>query len=166
MPATAITQPAVRVPISGLLAWLLPGLGHIYIGDVRRGLILMITIAVTFWGGVAIGGVADTIDRKERTAWFMAQVCTGAHGLVGLAWSSRFPHDPGRVPAPWLSVETGVIYSGVAGLLNLLAILDVLARAEQRPDSVGAVSDRDRAPDRDPGRRAVPDDRAPPRSLK
>jgi hypothetical protein len=132
MPPAPPSQSVARVPITGLLAWLLPGLGHIYIGDVRRGLIIMVMIAATFWGGVAIGGVVGTVDRKERTAWFMAQICAGSHGLIALAWSSASNrNDPGRVPAPWLSVETGVIYSGVAGLLNLLAILDALSRAER-----------------------------------
>ena len=46
-----------RVAIIGLLAWLVPGLGHIANGERKRGLIILVTIACSFWGGIAIGGV-------------------------------------------------------------------------------------------------------------
>jgi hypothetical protein len=124
-----------RVPIAGVLAWAVPGMGHVYLGDVRRGLVIMATIAATFWGGVAIGGVASTVNQKERTAWFMAQICTGSHGLLGHFLSRQQP-DLARKTAPWMSVEVGVIYTGVAGLLNLLVVLDALSRAEAQVSGV------------------------------
>ncbi len=124
-----------RVPIAGVLAWAVPGLGHIYLGDVRRGLVIMATIAATFWGGVAIGGMASTVNQKERTAWFMAQVCAGAHGIAG-HFLSKLRSDDERKTAAWMSVEAGVIYTGVAGLLNLLVVLDALSRAEAQVSGV------------------------------
>ena len=136
MPHASEMNPAVRVPLAGFLAWIVPGLGHLFIGERARGLIYMVTIAVTFWGGVAIGGVCDTVDRQERTAWFMAQSCTGVHALVPHFWGERLgraSNAPLAIKAHWLSAETGVVYSGVAGLLNILVILDVLARADVGP---------------------------------
>ena len=73
---TASQMPSVaRVPLAGLLAWLVPGLGHLFVGERVRGLIYLITITVTFWGGIAIGGVRDTVDPQARTTWFLAQTC-------------------------------------------------------------------------------------------
>ncbi|MFQ5490701.1 MAG: DUF6677 family protein [Phycisphaerae bacterium] len=127
-------SPALRVPLAGLLAWILPGLGHIFIGERVRGTILLVTITLTFWSGVAIGGVRDTVDSETRKAWFVAQTCTGVHGLVAHAWSKQLREVPAEAqlpPAHWLAAETGVVYAGVAGLLNVLIILDALIRADQ-----------------------------------
>ncbi len=143
--STILADPAAlgRVVGSGLLSWILPGLGHLFIGDRTRGIICMVTIVVTFWSGVAIGGVRGTIDPHERSLWFMAQVCSG--GNVGVAYLLRgdAPKASRSVSAaqvaamagPWASADIGVHYTGVAGLLNLLVILDALGRAERRrPD--------------------------------
>jgi len=123
-------------PIAGFLAWLVPGLGHIYLGHRVRGYVCLVTITVTFWTGVAIGGVQATVDPHERTLWFMAQLCTGGNTLAAyglhrvvepqLAAGQR----PAAALAHWLSSEVGVHYTGVAGLLNLLVILDALGRAD------------------------------------
>lgn len=143
------SQPSdiIRVPIAGLLAWLLPGLGHLFIGQRTRGLIFLITIGVTFWGGVAIGSVQGTVDHQQRRAWFMAQVCAGSHCFLADWWGGAVRRDAEtkwekRVPVSerqlmarevnWSSSETGVVYTGMAGLLNLLVIVDVLVRADAR----------------------------------
>ena len=68
--------------LAAILAWLVPGLGHIYIGRRVRGIIILVTIAATFWTGVAFGGVM-TVDYQNQRWWFTAQMCTGIHGLVG-----------------------------------------------------------------------------------
>jgi len=64
-----------------LLAWIVPGTGHMYLGRVKRGIILLVTIAATFWAGIAVGGVM-TVDSKQQRWWFVAQMFTGVHGLV------------------------------------------------------------------------------------
>jgi len=124
----------LAAPIAGFLAWLVPGLGHLYLGDRTRGLICLVTITATFWTGVAIGSVQGTVDPRERTLWFMAQICTGGNtltavGLNAVTKPKPATPTPGYIPA-WLSVDVGVHYTGVAGLLNLLVILDALSRAE------------------------------------
>jgi hypothetical protein len=65
-----------------VLAWLVPGAGHFYLGRPVRGLIIFLVIGATFWGGVAVGGVL-TVDYYNSRGWFVAQMCTGAHGLYG-----------------------------------------------------------------------------------
>lgn len=121
--------------LAGFLAWIVPGLGHIYLGHRRRGLIFLVTISATFWSGVAIGGVRGTVDPVSRRAWFMAELFNGGNTLAGLGFhrmlaASDNPHDPPPHPGHWLAVEVGIHYAGVAGLLNLLVILDVIVRAD------------------------------------
>lgn len=130
------TQPSLmRMPVAGLLAWLVPGLGHLYLGERGRGLVLLATITVTFWSGVAIGGVRGTVDPRERKLWFVAQVCTASN--TAAAWGLNVvttppPGSGGGKPlkGDWSSAEVGVHYTGVAGLLNFLVILDAIGRAD------------------------------------
>lgn len=122
----------LTAPIAGFLSWLVPGLGHIYLGERTRGLICLVTITATFWTGVAIGSVQGTVDPKQRTLWFVAQVCTGGNTLAAVGVNSAVAgKNPAYIPS-WLSADVGVHYTGVAGLLNLLVILDALSRAELR----------------------------------
>ncbi|MHC5111127.1 MAG: DUF6677 family protein [Planctomycetota bacterium] len=124
----------LRAPIAGILSWVLPGLGHFLIGDRTRGLILLTVITVTFWSGIAIGGVRDTIDTKQRKLWFTAQMCAGGNALVAYTWNtSQRKSDAVKGiranPAHWAHIEIGVHYTGVAGLLNILVIFDAIGRA-------------------------------------
>jgi hypothetical protein len=113
-----------------------PGLGHIFIGDRIRGIICMAAIVLTFWTGIAIGGVRGTVDPHERSLWFIAQLCTGANAGVAYMIREKPSSGDGKVdrasaPSSWVSSEIGVHYTGVAGLLNILVILDAMARAER-----------------------------------
>jgi hypothetical protein len=133
------TPSVLRVPTAGLLAWLIPGMGHVYLGFRRRGLILLVTITLTFWMGVAIGGVRGTVDPNNRRAWFVAELCAGVNTIAALYIHNSLGMVPKAEPnrsgtqayvGHWLSVDVGIHYAGVAGLLNVLVILDAVARAD------------------------------------
>jgi TM2 domain-containing membrane protein YozV len=89
--------------LAGVLAWLVPGAGHIYIGRRLRGGILFVTITATFWAGVAMGGVM-TVDRQYQPWWFAAQMLTGVNGVVGWYRQDRvydqLQRDPDIGPPP------------------------------------------------------------------
>jgi hypothetical protein len=134
----SVADPAsmFRAAAAGLLGWIVPGLGHIFIGDRVRGVICMAAIVLTFWTGIAIGGVRGTVDPRERSLWFMAQLCTGANAGVAYVIRENASTKDSRLeraspPPSWVSSEIGVHYTGVAGLLNILVILDAMARAER-----------------------------------
>ena len=137
MPDSEATSLA-RLTVAGFLAWLMPGLGHAYLGHRGRGLICFVTITATFWTGVAIGGVRGTIDPHERKLWFLAQLCAGVNTGVGYALHEGLVRAASRrgeapVVTHWASAEVGLHYTGVAGLLNLLVVLDAVARGETPP---------------------------------
>ena len=134
-----------------LLAWVVPGAGHVYLGQVRRGIIIFVTISATFWAGVGIGG-AMTVDHENERWWFMAAMLTGANGLAGWllhrtamepvtanlppgqAWSGRKMLLDKKLAAEQLALVSPVdtiarAYTGVAGLLNLMCIFDALMLA-------------------------------------
>lgn len=62
--------------LSGILAVLFPGAGHLYLGQTRRGVYAAIGVLGLFLGGILIGGV-DVIDRKEDKWWFLGQAMVG-----------------------------------------------------------------------------------------
>ncbi len=131
-------SPVIRLPLAGILAWLVPGLGHIFLGDRARGLTCLVTVTVTFWSGVAIGGVRSTVDPQQRKLWFMAQLCTGGNTLGAYALHQSLKAGNAKADAAksighWSSADVGVHYTGVAGLLNLLVIFDAIARADAVP---------------------------------
>ena len=136
--AESRTVPApFRLVATGVLAWLVPGLGHLWIGERMRGWIILTTIGLTFWAGIVIGGVRGTVDPGRL--WFLAQVTGGGHTIMAFylgQHSQRSLAESGRpvatqaISSRWQGAEIGTVYTGVAGLLNVLAILDALGRAE------------------------------------
>ncbi len=119
-----------RIATAGLLAWLVPGLGHVYLGEKKRGLILMIVIAATFWGGVAVAGVQSSVQPNTRRAWFVGQICAGSHTLAALGWGKLRAKSHPDERAGFAEEDTAIIFTGVAGMLNVLIILDVLALSD------------------------------------
>ena len=128
---------------AALSGWLLPGLGHILLGQRRRGTILMLTLGLVWLAGLAIGGI-EVIDSQAKTWWFLGQMLTAPSVLVdwyqqGLAAGEVEP-SLGRMG------EQGTLYVTLAGLLNLVAMLDVLYRdpndpryrADDEPTGAGA----------------------------
>lgn len=139
--------PLLKTLTALILGWIVPGLGHLFLKHRTRGLIFLITITATFWTGVAVGGMRSTVNPDERKLWFAAQLGSGGHAL--LAWAGHElskregKSDPAKTPpalAHWRSVDVAIHYTGVAGLLNVLVLFDILARAENRKKAaVGIV---------------------------
>lgn len=115
--------------VVGAAAWLVPGGGHLALHETRRGIVICVTIVLTFLVGLYIGsiGVIDPIGAKP---WYAAQlmISPGVFFLGRLGAAGTYPVY-GR-PA-----EIGQIYTSIAGLLNLLCIVNAVYMAHLR--SVG-----------------------------
>lgn len=122
-----------------VLACAIPGAGHAYLGRVCRGVIIFVTISALFWSGVGIGGVL-TVDAQRERWWFVAEMLTGVHGLVGWHFQRKAYDSLDTVEGNSLDEKmqnAGIAlvapaetvaraYAGVAGLLNLMCIFDAL----------------------------------------
>lgn len=53
-------------PVAGVLAVLVPGAGHIYLGQVARGLFIGGGVLALFFGGLLIGGLSVVDSRSAR----------------------------------------------------------------------------------------------------
>ncbi len=71
---------------AAIAAWVCPGLGHLLLGQIKRGIILMITIGVLWTGGLALGGI-DVIDWQQHRFWFLAQM------LIAPSLAVNFSHQ-------------------------------------------------------------------------
>jgi hypothetical protein len=136
---------------AAIWAWLWPGLGHIAHGERRRGLLIMFGILFLFFGGVLIGGI-DVVDRKDDRLWFLAQVLCGpvaiATDLVNQSmvkglpedWVERYQRgDPEMITQLERKSlghvnEMGTLYAALAGLMNLVVILDALHPPHRREE--------------------------------
>jgi len=127
-------DPAIRMFQAGILAWILPGGGHFFLG--HRGLAAVLFVAITFaYGtGLAIGGVKNSVNPRANRWLFLAELGIGSYTTVGYMVSNRLPDYGPKELSPYVAFypETDVaqIYLAIGGLLNLLAILDALTRAQ------------------------------------
>ena len=107
----------------GALAWAVPGAGHWFVGERGRGIAIFAGIWTIFILGLILGGV-EIVSYQNSLPWFVAQMCSGLPGLIGfLLQSPDAPAGFGR------GIEFGQVYTGVAGLLNVICILDAISRA-------------------------------------
>jgi hypothetical protein len=139
-------------PLGLALGVLIPGAGHIAAGQKRRGVWVGIGVLGLFFGGMLVGGI-DVIDSKEDRVWFLGQALVGpiAFGVDYLhqnrfkvvdqrtgARRSAYPNEgrdpatgapvPGGTPPNEKSIakvnELGTLFATIAGMLNLIAIID------------------------------------------
>jgi hypothetical protein len=122
----------------GLLAWLVPGAGHYALHEHRRATVMFIVIVLTFLVGLYVGsiGVIDPIGAKP---WYAAQVMNSP---VVLLMGSHVAHVQRQAESNHTKAiayrvygrpnEIGQIYTSIAGLLNLLCIVNAIYVAHLR----------------------------------
>jgi hypothetical protein len=115
----------IQVTWAMVLNWLVPGAGHWMLGERVRGMIFFIAVTLTYWVGILIGGAFSTVNVKTNTAWFFAEVFAGGYTILALLLGRL----PGAMPSYSKTLDLATIYTGVAGLLNIFVILDILTRA-------------------------------------
>jgi hypothetical protein len=63
-------------PVAGVAALVLPGLGHVLLGQPRRAACVAAGVLGLFFGGLLLGGI-DTIDSREDRLWFYVHAFVG-----------------------------------------------------------------------------------------
>jgi hypothetical protein len=129
-------------PVVALAGWLVPGAGYWLIGQRARALVCGATILVVFVMGILISGVrvvqapdmtgpGNPIQRVLTKPWFIGQALAGPVGIATAYASDQLAHSAayGKVEAKARLAEIGTLYTAVAGMLNLLTIIDAAHRA-------------------------------------
>ena len=133
---------ALLLIVVGFLAWLAPGGGHFALGQRKRAGVIFVTVLLTFAVGLYAGSIG-VIDPLGARAWYFAQVMNSpAVLLLGshvVAVQQEFDRQTAeqredasrKVTAEPYRVygrpgEIGQIYTSIAGLLNLLCIVNAI----------------------------------------
>jgi len=106
--------------IIGLLSWLIPGAGYLLLNEKKRAVIIFLVIVLTFCIGLYVGsiGVIDSIGSKP---WYVGQMMfSPAVAVLGYVTAGGGYQVYGRPN------EIGQLYTSIAGLLNLLCIVNVV----------------------------------------
>jgi len=135
--------------IAAVLAFLIPGLGHIYLGKSFKGVVAFVFLVGLYAAGLFVTrGECVSVDKEKGHPYaFFAQVgCGLPTGLALLRSHSAevkkwFGNEPGadsyeerdyekdefvaRLP----KLDEGLLYTMIAGLLNLLLIHDAFLGA-------------------------------------
>jgi hypothetical protein len=110
-----------------LASWALPGVGHLWLGR-RKGLVFLIALPLMFAIGLAIKGRLFPFDVSEPLVCLAALADFGI-GLIYFA-AAALGLGGGEVRA--VTYEYGNAFLIVAGLLNLLVVIDAYDIAQGR----------------------------------
>ncbi len=103
-----------------LASWAVPGAGHLWLGRRTKGLIFLIALPLMFAIGLAIRGRLFPFDLSEPLVCLAAIADLGIGATYFVA--SALGYGRGEVRA--VTYEYGNAFLIVAGLLNLLVVID------------------------------------------
>ncbi len=114
----------VRTWIACAAALVLPGSGHLILGRWVRGIVIAFGIALMFSSGFLMQGHLFKPERGEWISWLFsfANMGIGLLYFILLAADIGFQLAPNQAAAP--TFEYGNTFLLVAGLLNMLAVMD------------------------------------------
>lgn len=122
-----IAKPRTGAPLPAcLLAWLLPGAGHLYLGRIGKGLVFLGAIGALFVLGVAMDARLQMYFGLDDPLSFLRSIAQMAIGLPYFV-VRYLALDAGQVTSP--AHEYGNTFTEVGGLLNVMVVLDALDTA-------------------------------------
>jgi hypothetical protein len=127
-------ETAIPGPLLALGAWAVPGLGHLLQGKKARAALFFGSVMLLFWMGVILQGhFTFPNDPVESFALFkfISHLASGIHFLIALLFGINA--DAMAMKAKF-SNEIGATCIYLAGILNILCILDTIAIARGRKD--------------------------------
>lgn len=112
-----------------LLAFLVPGAGHFYLGHRARAIAFFVTVTLLFLLGLAVDGSLYSI-RHSGGALLRVLASLGSMGAGPLYFIANAAGPHGDITS--ITYEYGTTFTLSAGLMNLLLILDVFDIASGR----------------------------------
>lgn len=106
------------------LTWLVPGLGHWMQGRKNRGIAVFVMLVGLFVGACFLAEGAN-LDRERHFYYWAGQYLLGLPAII-----AEFIHGHARVRGEIPYVDAGIVLGCVAGMLNVLVILDVFGWSE------------------------------------
>ena len=111
-----------------LVAWVVPGAGHLWLGRLSKGCIFFVALLAMFSIGLMLEGELFSIEPSQPLVALAALADLGIGASYFIA--QMFGFGVGRVVAT--TYEYGNSFLIVSGLLNMLVVLDVFDLALDR----------------------------------
>ncbi|MEM6674297.1 MAG: DUF6677 family protein [Planctomycetota bacterium] len=124
-----------------VLGWLVPGAGHLAQGRRARGILAFVLVVGLFLLGTVLADGAN-LDRTRHFYYWAGQALLGpvallieqVHGHPRL--TERLPYD-----------DAGVVIASIAGMLNVLLLLDVYGYSEAKRFGTPLPTEKHRRPE-------------------
>jgi len=128
VPATAAEQTqSSSLVLLCVASWAIPGAGHLWLGRRTKGLILLVAVPLMFAIGLAIHGrlvppsaITGLFDLSDPLVGLMCLADLG----IGAAYFVAAALGLGAGDVRAVTYEYGNAFLVVAGLLNLLVVID------------------------------------------
>jgi hypothetical protein len=120
-----------RTFLAILLAYLIPGAGHLYLGRRARGITFFCIVALMFVIGITIDGDLYTIGHSGGSVLRLL-AALGSLGAGVIYWIAAWMGVHGDVTS--ITFEYGTAFTITAGLMNLLLVLDAFDIAQERKE--------------------------------
>ena len=112
---------------AAIASWFLPGSGHFLIGQKGKGVLMGGAVLAVWILGLAFGA-GHSVDRPLLSAWWIGQA--GFGGGVVMAAVTTSPMVMDAMPRYY---DLGFHLCTIAGLMNLVVIVDAYTRGEGEP---------------------------------
>jgi len=116
-----------NVGVALILALLVPGLGHLYLGRRVKAAIFLVLIAGAFVYGMWLSDFNNVNPARYDKA-FIAQAFSGTPAAAGFVLNQYRTSPVDEGPQIY---DVSFVYTCVAGLLNLLVIIDAIFLASK-----------------------------------
>lgn len=113
-------QSAIHTYLICLAAWAIPGAGHLLLGRIQKGITFLVALTLMFLCGLWLEGRLFPLEVRQPLVALAALADMGIGVLFFVARGAGA--GAGRVVA--LTYEYGNAFLIVAGLLNMLVVLD------------------------------------------
>lgn len=125
-----MTEPRSGAAIPAVvLGWIIPGGGHLYLKRLDKGLVFLVGIGTLFVLGLAMDSRLEVglgLDDLLASLFSLAQMAIGVPYFLARALG----YEAGQVTS--VTYEYGNTFTAVAGLLNILVVLDAYDTAVGR----------------------------------
>jgi len=133
-------QTAKDPSMAAVLAWIVPGGGHFYLGQRSKAVLLFVLLVTTFFIGWALSGFCNVYLSSTRVrdvvglSTVIGQMLNGGPALLAIVISRMrgVLQDPADVNSIY---QIGNYYTLIAGMLNLVLVLDAVYRANRTAKS-------------------------------
>lgn len=130
-----------KILLAALLAWLVPGLGHFFLGKYIKALFFFGILTATYIAGLWMSGFR-TVSWTDNPFYYVGHLGSGITLLLGTLLSFE-KAAPLQDKVSWF--DPGLLYVCVVGMLNVLITLSIfdtlLYKKSQSSSAEGKVED-------------------------